>query len=328
MRQLVVIGILVGVVVAVGGWLLLRGTTVELSFDPDWPETVRGIGESVEPVAGPPKGKPTKGDRARAAERARWKAYYYAQLRFAEQLGGLRIDAATTIDDAKLVNQDLEAAFNAVVKAAAEVPSEGVVEDLGDAVRARVVVEAPAERVASLRETVARWLSSGRLVVKREPGAGRQLSTAAADRGSESAEVKAAGAAPRSSSPARSEAEPPARPVRRAQPSPSYSGVVVTLDDGAGFVGAAPDFYDGAGTLLGSSLDLPASRRTAGLVIASAVEDALVRDWAGTEPLMLAGTVSRGNVVLDRVCSEPEVRFFAESLEAGRVVLVIGGEER
>ena len=84
MNKILVVGLVLIVVVVGTWWIFLRGAEVEVSWSPDRPESVRGVGESTERILTGSNGEITEGDRARAVERARWKAYYYAQLRLAE----------------------------------------------------------------------------------------------------------------------------------------------------------------------------------------------------------------------------------------------------
>ncbi len=314
---------LVAIIVAGGGlaFFLLR-TTVEMNWD--WPETVRGEGEGVEQIMAGADGQITAGDRARARERALWKAYYKAQLRLNEQLGGLKIDATTTISDTQLADQELKTAFSETIKAAAEVESERFVEDLEDAVRARVVVEAPQERVLSLRKVLISALASGTITLNRKaPVAEPEGPEEPEGPDAESApEQVASGSEPQpsagSSPPSGGKVSPPARPKRL-----NKTGCVLLLARDAGMVGAVPEFYDSGGSLLGSALELPAERITAGIVIATAGDTQLVVAWAGVDPLELAATVSQGNLILHRALDRLETRLFKESLGSGRIVLVL-----
>ena len=166
----VTVAVAIAVTVIVS-WLGLRGTKVDFAWCPNWPATVRGEGEASERILGGPGGKVTEGDRARAKERAHWKAYYFAQLRVAEQLGRLKLDAKTVIKDMTLTDQQLVAAYQGVIHAAVEVPGETKVTIKGDVATARVVVEAPAQRVRSLREALVAALRSGRITVTLPAGA-------------------------------------------------------------------------------------------------------------------------------------------------------------
>lgn len=329
MRRTVLVVVVLVALAGVGVWYLLRGTTVEVTWAGGWPETVRAEGEAVEPIAGGPDGDVSAGDRARAADRARWSAYYVAQLRLAERLGGLQLDATTTVRDLGLADQELRAAFRDTVQAAAEVDSS--VEQLDDAVRATVVVEAPAARVASLRETLVRLARSGRISITRpaadtpedrEPRVAGVADESAASGGEVARPTTEAAADGDGPEPARRESSaPPVAPTRARS-----TGVVVLLDPASGFLGAAPDFYDGGGTFLGSTLELPPERRTAGLPVASSRGDGLVATWAGEDPMEAYATVSAGNVVLERTLGAEEARFFADSLAAARIVLVLTEE--
>lgn len=326
MNKILVVALLL-VALAVGGWwLFLRGAEVEVSWSPDWPESVRGVGESTERIVAGPDGAITEGDRARAVERARWKAYYYAQLRLAEQLGGLRIDAATTVRDMELADQELRAVFSDTVQAAREIESEGSVEDLGDTVRARVVVEAPPEKVASLGAFVTALVKSGRVSVtkKAEAPAPELRAEAELEDESTSPGVEAPAEDPAPLKPRAGRAGAGAAPPLPV--APQHTGCTVRLDPSSDFVGAVPDFYDGAGTLLGSALDLPAERRTAGVVLATSYDTALIEENAGANPRTFNGTVSKGNVILDSVLDGNEAVFFKQWLRDGRVVLVLGEE--
>ena len=311
--------------VAIAAWFWSRGTSVEISFGDPWPQIVRGVGESVERINSGPDGRVTNDDVARATERARWKAYYYAQLRLAEQIGDLQIDSNTTIRDTELSDQELRAAFSGIVHAAPEVESKGSVEKLGDGVRARVVVEARQAELASLRELAMRLLRSGRITVKREP---RPIRDSADTAQASEASVK------------QGNGERVARTVAHGKkselkghelgassqteaPEVVHTGCAVIVRDGSDFVGAVPDFYDAKGTFLGSSLDLPADRRTAGIPIASGSEPELVSKWVGSDPMRLRASVSSGNVILEDTLSAEEGLFFRECLHRVAIVLVL-----
>lgn len=324
MNKILVVGLLLIAVVVGAWWFYLRGTDVAVSWSPDWPESVRGVGEATERIVASPDGEITEGDRARAVERARWKAYYYAQLRLAEQLGGLRIDATTVVRDMDLADQELKAVFSDTVNAAREVESEGTIEDLGDTVRATVVVEAPPEKLANLGALVAALVKSGRisLIKKTEIAEGPEDDDAEDIRTEPEDET----VAPDSREPV---GRPPSASGSAPQPmpaAPQHTGCTVLLDGSSDFVGVVPDFYDGAGTLLGSSLNLPAKRRTAGIVLATSYDTALIEENAGARPKSFRGTVSKGNVILDSVLDSNEAMFFQQWLRAGKVVLVLGEE--
>ncbi len=312
------------IVVSGTGFFLLR-TTVEVSWGQDWPETLRGVGESVEQIRTGDDGKITSGDRARARERALWKAYYMAQLRLSEQLGGLKIDATTTISDTQLADQELSTAFSETLKAAAEVEAEQVVEDLDDAVRARVVVEAPQERLLSLREVLVSALKSGRITLNRQAQVADQDSPEQPDQPVVESAPEQVASGSESQPPADSSQPSPGKVSRPAGPRRlSNTGFVLLLAEDAGMVGAVPEFYDSGGSLLGSALELPAERITAGIVIATADDTQLVVAWAGVDPLELAATVSQGNLILHRALDRLETRLFKDSLSSGRIVLVLG----
>ena len=85
MRKVMIVGLAALAAMVIAGAWWLRGTRVELSWDARWPETLRVTGDAIERLTAGPGGEISEGDRARAVERARWKAYYYAQLRAAER---------------------------------------------------------------------------------------------------------------------------------------------------------------------------------------------------------------------------------------------------
>jgi len=336
MRRIVIVVIAVAGLAVAGWFLFLQGATVELQWGGgDWPATVRGTGEALERVVHTGHGKPTAADRARARERARWKAYYYAQLRLAEQLGGLRLDAHTTVRDAVLVDRELKAAFSETVHAAAEVPSGSTVEELPGAVRVTVTVEAPAGRVLGLRQAIVRALAGGRISLKT---AGRPAASApdtravrqsrAAPGAGESGVVpveKAPGVRDRTGATARRSTST-ARPPRRAAAELRYTGCVLHLPDIPETLVAAPDFYDAAGVYLGSALDLPERTRATGVPIADPGDTARIGEIAGSHPAELEALVTAGNIMVQRKLSPREAELFATAIRHNRVVLVLGKE--
>lgn len=346
MKKLLVVIVAVAVV-GVAAWLFLRGRKVEVEWCPAWPETVRGVGEATETILPGPDGKVTPADRERARERARWKAWYFAQLRLAEQLGGLRIEASTKIRDLQLTDQTLDATYKGVISAAREVEKESSVEVLKDVVKARVVVEALPEKVVSLREALVAALRSGKIRI--EPSGGEAKEGAAStsrapEAGKPGTSVPSAGqpeakpaagaadapvaSAPVSSPPVPSDGAAPAAvaaiPGGGGSVAPR-TGCVVVIADGSGFVGPAPKFLDAVGNVLGSALDLPPDRVVAGVPVASRGDTKTEREVAGANPLRLEATVRSGDVVVGTSLEEERRAFFAESLKAGKVLLVLGG---
>lgn len=337
MRRIVIgIGLVLAVLLA---WWWLRAGEVEVSWQPEWPKALRATGESVERIVstGRLMGA-SEGDRARAGERARWKAYYVAQLRVAEQLGGMKLAAGTTLRDLALVDQELRSTYEGTIRAAAEVPGEARLEQLKDAVRAKVVVEVPSERLARLREWLLAAVRGGRFSLKSGPRPTLSLPFAwpaaaqesgAEDRGdappvsqkkvaaAEGADSTAATAAT-SASAASAVAAPPRKE--------SATGVLLEIAAGSGLLGASPVVFDAAGTRLGSSFDLPAERLAAGLPIATDAADPAVKSWAGARPRRYEATVSKKDLFLTERLAREEIDFFRESLTAGRIVVVLGKE--
>ncbi len=334
MRKIMMIGLAVlavlAVMVVLGLWWL-RGTRVELAWDSEWPETLRVTGEAVEPLAAGAGGEPSEGDRARAVERARWKAYYYAQLRAAERLGEMQISSQTTVSNLTLTDQELKSSYTNTVQAAQEIPSEGSIEVLEDAVLARVVVEIPAERLMSFKTLLLRAIRSGRISLEpRAPAApDPALETPAGQELAEAPDA-AADASPEAAPSAEGDAAAAAagaRPARFVLPPaqrPKHTGAALYLLRRAGIVGAAPVIYDAAGSELGSIFDLPPDRIAAGLPVASAGNEEAIGQWAGSAPRGFEVTVSQGNLFLTDKLAAQEVLTFREWLRAGRIVLVLG----
>ena len=332
MKQIIVVIAVLAVATAAAGFLFFRGATVQLEWGGQaWPKTVRGTGEAVERVVHTGRGKPTPADRARARERARWKAYYYAQLRLAEQLGGLQLDAHTTVHDAVLADREVRAAYSGTIRAAAAVPSGDTVEDLPDAVRVRMTVEAPSHRVLGLHEAVVRALAGGRITLKAPARAAAAPSAREAKAASNGAPAEAPDRSPSAADPANEvshrPASPPPAPRRRhaGKREVRYTGCVVHLPDTPDALVAAPDFYDSAGTYLGSALDLP-DRVPAGVPVADPADSTTIEKIAGSHPAELAAVVTAGNVMIERQLSRREAELFALALKDNRVILVLGGE--
>ncbi|MCP4655576.1 MAG: hypothetical protein GY856_09180 [bacterium] len=342
MRKVMIVGLAVLAVMVVLGLWWLRGTRVELAWDSEWPETLRVTGEAVEPLTADAGGETSEGDRARAVERARWKAYYYAQLRAAERLGGLEISSQTTISNLALTDQELKSSYTSTVQAAQEIPSAGSVEYLEDAVLARVVVEIPPERLMSFKTVILRALRSGRISLEPrarpsppdpppaplETPAGQELAEAPAADGNGDAD-----ASPEAAPSAEGDATVtvtatagarPARFVLPPAPRPEHTGAALYLLQKAGIVGAAPVIYDAAGSELGSIFDLPPDRIAAGLPVASAGDEEAIRRWAGSSPRGFEVTVSQGNLFLTDKLAPQEVLAFREWLRTGRIVLILG----
>lgn len=334
-----------------GAWWA-QNTRVEMAWEPEWPEAVRVSGLGVESLPPGKAGTVSAGDRARAVERARWKAYYYAQLRAAEQIRGLTVDAETTIRDLGEMSQELRSSMAGTIAAAVEIPSEERVEILDDAVQVRVVVEVPAPPLEDLRQAVKVLLEAGHLRFERrlreEPAV--QLAEAlpeleeAPEPGEETREIPA----PASSSEEPREvskvawAEAPATPSARRTPSPPEpeparrppravrspgTGAVVFVAHGAGHLGAAPWIYDAGGTELGSALDLPPQRLAAGLRLVSAGDAAVIHEVVGSEPKQYTAGVSMGDLFLEEHLDSEEARRFKTWLSEDRLVLVLEDSE-
>lgn len=312
---------------ALAGWWL-RSAQVSWSWQPDWPQAIRAQGEAVERYVASGRGKPTEADRARAAERARWKAYYVAQLRAAEQVGGLELAAGTTLHELALEDQELRASYEGTLRAAREIASEGRLEALQDGVKARVVVEVPRAPLESLRGTLLAALRGGRLSFERREPAGPLFSfarpafaeSAPAPRSRTAPAPAAAPSSKRPAAPKRGAAEPPpaAAPV-------AATGIVLELTKGAALLGATPTVYDAAGTRLGTVFDLPAERLAAGLPVASPGDAAAVREWAGERPRRYSVRVVKRDLFLADRLDAAAATEFRERLREGRIVLLLGG---
>ncbi len=339
-----ILGLGVAVLLAavfVAWWL--KDLQVEVGWDPEWPRSVRVAEEAVEKVEPGPGGEITEGDLARAGERARWKAYYYAQLRAAERLGDLRISSHTTIRDLQEIDQELRASFQGTVRAAAEVESESSIQILEDGAKARVVVEIPAAPLQSFKALIGEAIRAGRISIERRPPPPRVAETPEAEDSSPPpvAEVTTAEAA--ADLPAADEAEVAAEPVaaadqgtadrgtaRRAprrRAAPAHTGAAVFLGPNANRLGATPVIYDAAGTELGSALDLPPERLTAGFHLASPGDAEAVHRWAGASPRRFEATISRSDLFLTVSLHSEEVLQVRQWLGDGKIVLVLGDPE-
>lgn len=311
--------------------------SVQLELTPQPPSTIRLEGVASEPVRAT-AGRITAADRARATERAQWKAYYYAQLRAAEATGNVQLNAATTIMAQALEGQRLEASFNGAVQAAASVPEETTVTIDDDVARARVVVEVPNPSATSLwsrlrsLEVKVKWPE--RATVTPPPStvglAGIADRHDAATSGPESPVTRAPDAHRRKVSPSRTIPErtttpqPRPRPTARTRARPP-SGATVQIPATGGFPGVVPTFYDAAGTVLGSVGQLDSEGVLAGLPLVGANDPTAAAQWAGASPRQYRGTVSAGDVFLWKSLSSADARFFEQALKTGHVVLVLGG---
>jgi len=352
---LVGLGIVTLAAAAFGGWWL-QDVRVEASWNPDWPQAVRITGESVEKIVAAAGGAVTAGDRARASERARWKAYYYAQLRAAEQLGSLEISAQTSIRDLTGMDQELRASFAGALRAAVEVDS--ATELLDDAVRARVTVEIPAEPMRGLQAVIAAALRAGRISIEHRPrprnaeaGAtpalpaeSRAPTRRAEEAGATPALPAAAGPAAATRGPLAAKepvilpateervADEPAAaeiPViaapRPPRPAPAHTGAAVHLGEQPYRLGVTSVLYELGGTEIGTVLDLPPERLTAGFFpIADPGDADAIRRLAGASPRDLEATISGRDLFLTERLSSEEVRQLQQWLRAGKVVLVLG----
>lgn len=333
MKKFLIVLIVVGA--AVCAWWWLREAEVRVSWDFQWPEGLEATGEAVEPVLAGPEGEPTEGDWARAEERARWKAYYYAQLRMAERLGGWELSSETTLRDLALEDQVLKARYEGTIQAAAEKEEKSTVERLDDAVRAQVVVGLPPSALETLKGVVIAALEAGRISLDRRapPASTRVAEVPDEETNGEAKRAPKPGAEGTSSTGAggsgAAESRPGVPPPRSVAPPqhPEATGCSLYLSEGAGRLGAAPVVYDAAGSELGSSFDLPADRLAAGLPLASPSEAGTIREWAGERPWELDATVSQGNLFLEEALSAEEIGRFREFLGRGRVVLVVGTRE-
>jgi hypothetical protein len=337
---LVGLGIVTLAAAAFGGWWL-QDVRIDASWDPDWPRAVRITGESVEKIVAAAGGAVTEGDRARASERARWKAYYYAQLRAAEQLGDLEIGAATSIRDLTEMDQELRASFAGALRAAVEVDS--ATELLDDAVKARVTVEIPAEPMRDLKAVLVEALRAGRISIERRPrprDPAAPPAIAPSERVAETlpapvepappeedpaprlAAVEAAAAAPVVEE---TLDDPPAVAAHRPpRPAPDYSGAAVHLGEKPYRLGVTSVLYELGGTEIGTVLDLPPERLTAGFFpIADPGDAAAVHRLAGATPRDFEATISDRDLFLTERLSAEEVREVQGWLRAGKVVLVL-----
>ncbi len=351
---LIGIGFMTLAAAAFGGWWL-QDVRVEASWNPEWPRTVRITGESVETIVAAGSGEITEGDRARAAERAHWKAYYYAQLRAAEQLGSLGISAQTSIRELAEMDQELRASFEGTLRAAAEVDS--FVEHLDDSVRARVTVEIPAERLRGLRAMIAEALRAGRVSIERRPRSPEPeaIEASAPPAPAEGSEQPSAPPAPAEDSEQASvpgapveekeqasvpstpfeeapkpveialPAPPPLAVHRPPRPAPSFTGAAVHLGEQPYRLGVTSVLYELGGTEVGTVLDLPPERLTAGFFpIADSGDDDAVHRLAGDSPRDLEATISGRDLFLTERLSAEEVRQLQQWLRAGKIVLVLG----
>jgi len=385
--QKLLIGVVIIILLLGLGAFLLRDTTIEISFGQDWPEIVQGVGEGIETIHAAPDGNISEGDRARATERARWKAYYNAQLRLGEQLGGLKLNATTTIKDTELEDRELKAVYAETINAAAEIPEKSSVEDLGDAIRARVVVEATAPQIRTFREKVEALLKNGKITIRKETptkskaqpeiGAeteGEQAAQRVAVMPEQKASQGSAGffgalfhhESKPATTPSSARAEEPGatatietttekkeKPVPRhestrhepkkqhartsgnkaahhaAAPKKqrSHTGSIIHLLGNGGFVNAAPDFYDGNGTFLGTGLDLPAKQRSEGLILVSPQDEEIISRFTGKHPINFDASVSKGNVILEQFLKPEDAELFRKCLHEGHIVLVLQGEK-
>jgi hypothetical protein len=322
-------------------WMWVKDTTVEVSWEPDWPKVLKVTAESVEKVEVGADGKIGEGDLARASERAHWKAYYIAQLRVAEQLGDMKVDAETVISDLSELDQELRTSMATTIKAAREV--EFSVEELDDAVRARVVVEVPGERLSSFQELLLAALRSGRLKIERSVDADPKTETVeepATNPNSEPiSKPRERGVAEvvteETAKPALEEPTVPvdkpvaparhvARHVPRPAPRPVWTGAVIVLTTGAQPLSAAPTIYDADGSELGNTFDLPPRRLAAGFRLVSSSEDVAVQKIVGGSPREFRATVSMGDLFLRDRLDRGQARAFRSWLKDDRIVLVLG----
>jgi hypothetical protein len=334
---LVGLGIVTLAAAAFGGWWL-QDVRIDASWDPDWPRAVRITGESVEKIVAAAGGAVTEGDRARASERARWKAYYYAQLRAAEQLGDLKIAAETSIRDLTEMDQELRASFAGALRAAVAVAA--ATELLDDAVKARVTVEIPAEPMRDLRAVLVEALRAGRISIERRPRPRDPAAPPAIAPPERVAETprEAVQPAPPEDDPAPRLAaveaapvveetldEPPAVAAHRPpRPAPDYSGAAVHLGEKPYRLGVTSVLYELGGTEIGTVLDLPPERLTAGFFpIADSGDAAAVHRLAGASPRDFEATISDRDLFLTERLSAEEVREVQQWLRAGKVVLVL-----
>ena len=320
------------------GWWLVRDTRVEITWEPDWPESLRVSGEATETVDPGTDGKVSQGELSKARERALWKAYYFAQLRAAERLRELEISAETVIHDLEDLDQELRASIATTLQAAHEVDRE--VEELDDAVRAKVTVEIPAASLTSLQEQVLTLVRAGRIEIERRPRETARAETPAApepagpsesgesESGSSSGGSTTSGG---SSSADESVADagttpPPAavRPAARPAPPPrqSKTGAVIVLAGGQ--LNASPTLFDKAGTEIGTSFDLPADRMAAGFRFVTSAADDEVNPYVGNQPRRFEASVSMGDIFLNDKLDRQQAEAFRSWLRAGRVVLVAG----
>lgn len=324
-----------GAVLIAGLWWLFAGSHAELSWGAPWPKELEVEATAVERVLPGPRGA-GEGDWARAAERARWKAYYMAQLRAAERLGGLQLDSRTEVRDLALASQSLEAVYRGTVGAAAERPGAARIERLGDSVRASVVVAIPGERLVSLRRAFLEALRSGKFSLSLP--ARPQILTA----GLPQREARAPAAGPERDGP-----EPVARPrsTRQAKAPqvaaapvtphaesnrelpPAATGALLWLAGDSATFGAAPRIFDAAGNELGSVFDLPASRLAAGPPIAAASDLAGQSVWVGASPRRFEGRVTGGDIFLDERLERDEILLFREWLRSAKIAVVLDAEE-
>lgn len=346
-------GLLLLLLLILSAWWI-RDTRLEMAWEPEWPEAVRVSGLGVESLRVDENGAVSKGDRARAIERARWKAYYYAQLRAAERIRGLTVDAETTIRDLGDMSQELRSSMAGTIAAAVEIPAEERVEVLDDAVQVRVVVEVPAPPLEDLRQAVKVLLGAGRVRFERRPPEEPPMQLAevlpelgsAPELGEEMEKIPASAPAPAAPRQAVRAADRQPTAPESAHPKPQKSkvvtqparlpprpvrspgtGAVVLVAHGVGHLGAAPWIYDAGGTELGSALDLPPQRLAAGLRLASAGDAEAIHQVVGPEPKRYKAGVSMGDLFLEEHLDSEEARRFKAWLAEDRLVLVLGDSE-
>jgi len=234
------------------------------------------------------------------------------------------------------------------LQAAVEVDSE--TELLDDAVKARVTVEIPAEPMRGLRAVVAEALRAGRISIERRPRprepatppsaapperAARAVEPAPAQPAPRAAAVEdpapAVGAERRAPAPdavMTAEAtpdDPPAVAVHRPpRPAPEHTGAAVHLGEKPYRLGVTSVLYELAGTEIGTVLDLPPERLTAGFFpIADPGDAAAIHRLAGAVPRDFEATISDRDLFLTERLSSEEVRELQQWLRAGKVVLVL-----
>lgn len=316
MKRIATICLLMGV----GGtalFLLWPDLKIGLHLDDAEPFSVRATASERVVAAG--GGQPTEADRAHAADRARWKAYYYAQLRAAELRGPSDVNSRTQITNMNLGEQTLESSVNREIRAMPLNEDAVTLEFDGDVVRAHVALDVSDPKGSGRRK--------GLLAVLRDVRAGsgaphRGGAVTTSGREQDAASPPGRGAVVLAN---RDETIRPMSSISTNGPARN-SGYIIVLPRSGPMVGVFPVFYDSRGTLLGSAHDLAPERRLAGLPLLGSDGSSKASRWVGSRPSRHQGTVSQGDVFLRTSFSADETTAFREALQQDRVVMILDEE--